>query len=192
MTACDFNESQLLAWMDGEAASKSFVVQTHLDACLACVARIERVRRTRHTVADLIDRGVGAVEPLLALQQIRHQIHHAQSRALPRRLVASMLDMWRYNRTGLLLSIALILLCVWAAPYVTQNIRPLWPQGSGDSSNVNPVTVESLVVQDNAHASVIHGDRKTTLIWVEPNAPQTPGAPKHATPKTPAPRLPPP
>lgn len=189
MMTCDFNEVTLLSWLDGESGSQAFGVQSHVEDCSTCQGRLEAARRGRRLVRDMVESGVGAVEPLLALQEIRRRIADTEARSAIGRAGGWWQDMWMFNRralAGLGLAAALGALC---APAAVWWLGPRFHAGQADGVQTTSVVVESLEVQDNAKAVVVQGDKSTTLIWVEPVAAAAAAAPPapSPTPKEPAP-----
>lgn len=165
MTAsCGLSEQLLHAWLDGEAGSHTAAVQTHVDGCRTCSARLASLRQGQRLLAAIVDRGVGEVEPLLALQGIRRHMRAHEERGFWAELRERLGDLWMFNRRALVgASVAVALGALCAPLALLLMARLAGPRAA------QAVVVESLQVQDNVRAHVVpQGDNSTTLIWVEP------------------------
>lgn len=171
MTTCGFSKRLLHSWYDGAAGSAAAQVEAHLQRCGACSAEVDAWRQASEKLRQVIDAGVGHVEPLVALRDIRERIHEAEKRSIVGRLRAFWDDLWLLHRravAGVAAAAALGALC---APAVT------WWLGeagvdvtTASGAQMASVVVESLEFGDDAARAVVYNadDGMTTLIWVEP------------------------
>ena len=177
MSGCGFPQRLLHAWYDGAAGADSSHVQAHVEECEQCAAEVQSLRQASEQLRDLVDAGVGRVEPLLALQGIRERIQEADQRSVVGRWRARWDEMWLLNRRAMAGVAAAVALGALSAP-----VAAWWLGRAGvdvtQGVQTASVVVESLEYGDDAAAAVVYNadDGMTTLIWVEPSTPGKPDA----------------
>lgn len=170
-TKNDIPDELLHAWVDGEAGKLAAEVRDFVDNHPEAKAEIEALRTLNRDLNELVDAGVGAVEPLIALSKIRQRIEARRQRSLAARLTAWWADVTMFHKkglAGLAVAAALGALC---APGVVWLLRDRLPAAGEPSGNARmaSVVVESLEVGGDAKAVVMQADSgTTTLIWVSP------------------------
>jgi anti-sigma factor RsiW len=155
--------------LDGEIAPDGAVarkVEAHLQGCVSCRRQVDAWRTAGEALRDVVDSGVGEVEPLLALQQIRARIACRQQSPWIWRLGAWWRDLWTFNRAAVYGVAAATALGAVSAPLF------LYLFGSADNGtgpSVAAVVVESLEYGGESKAVVFRPENSSTaIIWVEP------------------------
>ena len=91
-----------MAWHDGELGNaESALVAEHVRGCDGCRDEVESWQRAGAALVEVIDAGIGEVEPLYALRSIRNRIDDASGRASFGRLADWWRDLWAFNRRHL-------------------------------------------------------------------------------------------
>lgn len=168
--SCNFPQDLVSAWVDGEAGRRTDEVARHVEGCPGCAAAADAWRKEAAALRQIVDSGIGEVDPLPALAQIRERIAAREERSLFARVAAFWHDQWAFNRravAGVVLAAALGAL---SAPAVV-----LWASHAarkgGHGAGLAAVVIESLQADPNTQTVVYRGeDGTTTLIWVEPDA----------------------
>lgn len=156
----------LQMWMDGEVGKRSAEVRDYVDNSPAASRELVEWRRSADELRDLVDRGIGEVEPLEALRAIRARVEDRQRRSVVGRVTSWWNELWMFERRrvgGVIAATAVGALCapalVW---WIGTTSAPTQPAMAA-------VVVESLEVGNDAKAVVYEGGNgTTTLIWVEP------------------------
>ncbi len=171
MTSCKQSEKRLHEWLDGElpeGSPEALEVESHVERCEACSARLEAWSFAGAQLEQLVEEGVGKVEPLRALQKIRARIIEAEERSLLNRASVWLEDLWAFNRravAGVAAAAAMGALCAPTVVYLAQDES--WSQPSPAMASV---IVESLEFDGTAKAVVYRPEgSSTTIFWVEPS-----------------------
>ena len=164
---CGLSENELQMWFDGEAKRQDAEIRRHVDSCQLCTQRLEGWQRSADGLRDAVDRGIGDVEPLVALQKIRQRIRHEEQASTWHQLRTWWADLWTFDRrlvASLSIAAALGALC---APGVVFWLRDT-ELGTSSGARMASVVVESMEF-DGARAAVYQPEgSKTTIIWWEP------------------------
>jgi len=169
---CGISKEQLHAWADGEAGELSDKIAQHVATCEVCAQEVEVATRTGKILRHMVNQGVGPVEPLVALQGIRHRIEHNEQRAPMARLLAWWDDLWAFNRravVGVAMAVALGALVapgvVWLADSQTSDRMPA---ELGSDPTMASVVVESVEIEGNAKTVVYQPQGSSTaVIWID-------------------------
>jgi anti-sigma factor RsiW len=169
MKSCKFPKTWLMAWLDDEMDEHAKAAREHLKDCRECAHEVEAWRVGGERLRDLIDRGVGEVEPLLALEKIHARIAAAEEMPWFDRVRRGWAELWLLHRkafAGAAVAAALGMLTAPAAIYFLARV-----DGTQINQVQNAVVVESLEVGGNGTAVVLSADDSdTTIIWVESDA----------------------
>ena len=170
MSQCKYPREWLQAWLDGEAGKRSAQTRDHLEHCRDCANLVDAWRRAGEGLRQVVDDGVGDVEPLVALEKIRQRIADAEQRTLVARVRRWWQELWLFNRralAGVAIAAALGALVAPGVIYIANRAALEMDNGLQGPA----VVVESLEVGNNATAVVLGGEGgNTTLIWVEPGS----------------------
>lgn len=165
MKACSISTERLQRWFDGEVTRRDEVT-VHVEQCEHCTAQVASWRHAGEQLAQIVDDGVGEVEPLLALRSIRERIADAEARSPSVWLRNWWQDAWAAKRRAM----AGVAIAV-AAGIVTAPAFVYW-LGNAELQQGGPaiasVVVESLEFDGDSRAVVYRpGSGQTTIIWVE-------------------------
>jgi hypothetical protein len=169
MKGCEFPAAWLMAWLDDEMDEHAKAAREHLKDCRACAALVDTWRQGGVRLRDLVDRGVGEVEPLMALEKIHARIAATEEMPWFDRVRRAWAELWMLHRRMLAGAAVAMALGALTAPAVVYWL------GRADMAQTdlvrNAVVVESLEVGGNATAVVLSADDSdTTIIWVESDA----------------------
>jgi hypothetical protein len=166
MSACGYSRELLSAWIDGEAGGRAAEIERHVRACQSCSDAVREARESSEILRELVDAGVGEIEPLVALRAIRERIALHEGRSLVRRLTDGWADLWAYHRGAVAGVMVAAGLGALSAPAVV-----LWASRAvhegGASASLASVVIESMEWEGDAQAVVYtSASSSTTLIWV--------------------------
>ena len=167
MTRCNVSENDLSRWYDGLPGSHEEVA-AHAERCPSCAAKVASWRLSGEQMRNVVDRALGDVEPLLALQAIRQRIA-ATEQSPAKRLRAWWEDLWTFNRRAVAGVVAAAAIGALTAPAVAYWMGERSAQALHDN-HVASVVIEELEWGGSAKAVVYRPESgKTTIIWVEPD-----------------------
>ncbi len=164
---------KLMAWMDDELPTyEATAIEEHVGSCQSCEDQVVAWQTAAGIFCDMVDAGVGEVEPLIALQQIRHRIAEIEENSWAAKFQRFKETIWpEYRHLALGFSAAAIVLLS-----LTPNFTGGWDnsenlsESSGQPVELAMVTVESLEFDVNSKAVIYKPNGgTTTIIWVEPN-----------------------
>ncbi len=165
MKACTISTERLQRWFDGEVTLRDEVT-VHVEQCEHCTAQVATWRRAGEELVQIVDAGVGEVEPLLALRSIRERIAHAEASSPSVWLRNWWQDAWAVRRralAGVAIAAAAGIVSAPAFVYLLGDVQ--LQQGS---PAIASVVVESLEFDGDSRAVVYRpGSGQTTIIWVE-------------------------
>ena len=170
MSSCKFPKEILHAWMDGEAGEVTQSAAAHVIECVECAREVESLRLAGSQLRSLMEDAVGEVDPLVALQKIRHRIEANQKNTLWGAFMEWCTDFWVFHRRAALGLAFAFALGALAAPAV------VWWASLGGGVGVNgasgartaSVRVESAEIEGGASPVVLqpHGS-STAVIWID-------------------------
>lgn len=165
MKGCSLSSERLQRWFDGEAKLRDEIT-VHVEQCEHCTTQVALFRRAGEQLVQIVDDGVGEVDPLLALRSIRERIAHAEASSPSAWLRRWCQDAWVARRRA----VAGVAIAA-AAGVVTAPAFVYW-LGSTEFQQGDPaiasVVVESLEFDGDSRAVVYRpGSGQTTIIWVE-------------------------
>ena len=169
MTPCKVSEERLQRWFDS-GAEPHHDMALHIHGCAACRQQVDAWQQAGHALRQIVDQGVGEIEPLVAVQAIHARIAAARERSWSARWGMWWQDLWTFNRRAAITFAAAAFLGAVSAPVAIG----LMESGGGDSSlgpnAISLVVVESLEFDGNARPVVYRPSGATAIIWVEPEA----------------------
>lgn len=177
----DISDDQLQAWMDGEAGDDTERISEYVEFHPNARQRLTKLAEARETLRELIDQGLGSIDPLAGMAAIRECIRRDEQGRLSERLRLWWSTVWRFHRGAWVGMVLAALAGALAAPGL------LWLLGAGfaESRPVEGVAVENAAEEqgDSMYAPVgvgiesldIGGNRaarvlesgETMLIWVD-------------------------
>ncbi len=167
MTDCNFPKTWLMLWLDDELDPRAEQAREHLKHCQTCAAQVDAWRKNGAALRTLVDKAVGEVEPLWALERIHARIEATQELPWFDRFMRAASELLLLNRrrvAGLAAAAAMGMLVAPAVVYFAG--RGVVPELTGPTTA--SVVVESLEVGDGATAVVLGSEEGgSTLIWIE-------------------------
>lgn len=167
--SCGYSTELLLQYMDGRAAERTQELSVHIAQCSRCTTELSAHKAASQKLVELVDRGVGEVDPLAALAKIHARIREQQEQSWLAKLKRGLEDLFTFQKKLVWGVAAAAALGALASPVLVLWAKRAVKEG-GPGTRFATVVIESMQVEGNARTVVYRGESSdTTLIWVEPN-----------------------